>query len=79
MFKFQKETECNEQEKYFAEYSETLHTSSPSKMSKSKSPASWRDIEAIEKKVDKLHITRAKKPVTKVDKSVDRIIKKMNK
>lgn len=36
----------------------------------------WRNVDAIEKKVDILHITRAQKPVSELDKKVDKLIEK---
>ena len=36
----------------------------------------WRDVRSIEKKVDNLHIARAKKPTSKVDKTVDKLVEK---
>jgi len=39
----------------------------------------WRDINTIEKKIDELHITKAKKPKTDVEKTVDTLIEKNKK
>jgi len=65
-------------EKPLAEYKETLHTGSKSKKTSNTVPnqAVWRDVNAIEDKVDNLHITRAKKPVTELDRKVDRLVEK---
>ena len=82
--KNKKEKTIEEQEtgeKPLAEYKETLQTGSKSK--KTSKPASdqvvWRDIGAIEKKIDNLHITRAQKPVTELDRKVDWILEKNKK
>jgi hypothetical protein len=72
----EKETGCEEKDEYLAEYTETLHTSSTSKKSKRGSLAIWRDVESIENKVDNLHIIRAKRPITDVDRSVERLLEK---
>jgi len=69
-------------DKPLAEYSETLETVSTSKKkSVKKNPPPpdqriWRDVGSIEEKVDNLHITRAQKPVTELDKRVDKLIDK---
>lgn len=63
-----------------AEYKETLVTISTSKKKsgKTSSPPSnqriWRDVESIEEKVDNLHKSRAQKPVTELDRKVDKLI-----
>ena len=70
-------SELEFQDEFLAEYSETLHTSSRAKRrTAGRTYKMWRNVEAIEKKVDKLHITRAKRPSTEVERSVDKIIKK---
>ena len=67
-------------DKPLAEYSETLETVSTSKkksVKKTPSPTDqriWRDVDSIENKVDNLHITRAKKPVTELERKVDNLI-----
>lgn len=65
-----------------AEYKETLYTSD----TKSKKQAYafsnqiiWRDIQKIEKNVDMIHITSAKKPSNELDKVIDRLIAKKKK
>lgn len=70
--------------KPLAEYKETLYTSTKASKKTNKEAASkeqryWRDVDSIEKKVDELHITYAKKPKTAVDKTVDKLIEKRNK
>jgi hypothetical protein len=61
-----------------AQYSETLYTEeSKPKKSKGHSDSDqriWRDVDSIENKIDTLHITRAKKAVTDLDKKVDRLV-----
>ena len=68
-------------EKPLAEYRETLQTGSKTK--KTSKPISnqivWRDVNTIEKNIDNLHITRAQKPVTQLDKTVDRLLEKRKK
>ena len=68
-------------EKPLAEYRETLQTGSKTK--KTSKPVSnqivWRDVDTIEKNIDNLHITQAQKPVTQLDKTVDRLLKKRKK
>ena len=63
------------------EYHETLHTDliQSKKAEATKSTAVWRDVQAIENKVDNLHKTRAEKPVTELDKTVDKLIYKRKK
>jgi hypothetical protein len=67
-----------------AEYKETLFTSKKSSKKSSNTSSSnenryWRDVDSIEKKIDKLHITQAKKPTTELDKKVEKIIQKQKK
>jgi predicted HAD superfamily phosphohydrolase YqeG len=69
-------------DKPLTEYKETLYTDYP----KSKKQAyafsnqtSWRDVQAIEKNIDIIHITNAEKPTNELDKIVDRIIAKKKK
>ena len=78
--------ECNDTEEEMdnqplAEYHETLHSGKPRSKSYSGSQATvesdqriWRDIILIEEKIDQLHKTRAEKPITEIDKKVDRLI-----
>ncbi len=65
----------------FAEYSETLETGVPtSKKGKSTRPTKqrlWRDFDLIEEKIDTLHIAKAQKPITEIDKKVDTIVSKV--
>lgn len=69
------EAEEETKDEPLAEYSETLYTGvSKSKTSITSNHRVWRDVKNIEDKVDELHITRAKKPVTEVDKRVDRLV-----
>lgn len=72
--------EKESEDKPLAEYSETLESVSTSKKKSMKkdSPQSdqriWRNVGLIEEKVDKLHISRAQKPVTELDKKVDKLV-----
>jgi hypothetical protein len=67
-------------DKPLAEYSETLETVSTSKkksVKKYPTPSDqriWRDVNSIEDKVDNLHITRAQKPVTELERKVDTLV-----
>ena len=76
----EEETKINE-DKPLAEYSETLETGVPTSK-KGKSPhinkkRLWRDFDLIEEKIDNLHISRAQKPITEIDKKVDSIVSKV--
>lgn len=65
-----------------AEYKETLYTDSykPKKETYAFSNQTmWRNVQAIEKNVDTIHITNASKPSNDLDKIVDRIIAKKKK
>jgi hypothetical protein len=58
-----------------AEYSEALYTAdTKSKTNKESNYGVWRNIGEIENKVDDLHITRARKPDSEMDKKIDRIV-----
>ena len=67
------------EDEYIAEYHETIEASTEEEINALKSKKRWRDVESIEKKVDTLHIIRAGKPESEVDKTVDRLIKKNKK
>lgn len=62
-----------------AEYHETLQADTMKKKGTKKKPADvtnqaiWRNVDSIEKKIDKIHITIAKKPKSDVDKKVDKL------
>jgi len=58
------------------EYNETIESSTDKEIKETESKRRWRNVESIEKKVDILHITRAEKPESEVDRTVDRLIKK---
>ena len=68
-----------------AEYRETLETgktTSKTTTKKTTVPSKqriWRDVDSIEGNIDNLHIKKAKKPVTELDKKVDGIIEKRKK
>jgi hypothetical protein len=74
------ETEEND-DKPLAEYHETLESGvSSSKKGKSIQSSKqrlWRDFDLIEEKIDNLHIERAQKPVTEIDKKVDNIVSRV--
>lgn len=77
------EIEKEPEEEPLFEYQETLQTGvSTSKKTKTTAPSDqriWRDVNTIEEKIDTLHITKAKKPVTELDKTVDKLITKRKK
>ena len=66
-----------------AEHSETLETGKPTSQKSGTTTTSdqrvWRDVKGIEGTVDNLHITKAQKPVTELDKKVDKLIEKRKK
>ena len=71
------EVEEETKDEPLAEYSETIYTDtdvSKSKTSGASGYSVWRDVKNIEDKVDGLHITRARKPVTEIDKRIDRLV-----
>jgi hypothetical protein len=66
------------------EYHETLHTGTTKKQTTQthKTPSNqrlWRDVDAIEENVDNIHMRKANKPVTNLDKTVDKLIEKRKK
>jgi len=72
-------------EEPIAEYRETLETGTTKSKTtavKTTTPSEqriWRDVDSIEENIDNLHIQKAKKPVTELDKKVDGIIEKRKK
>ena len=70
-----------------AEYRETLETGKATSKSKTttvqtSTPSEqriWRDVDAIEENVDGIHIRKAEKPVSDLDKKEDSLIKKRKK
>lgn len=77
------EEETVQEDKPLAEYKETLYSGTKSSKTygsgSSNEQRYWRNVDSIEKKVDHLHITRAEKPSTEVDKTVDKLIEKRKK
>lgn len=77
------ELETESKDESLAEYSETLETGKPTSKRSSNATSSdqrvWRDVKGIEGAVDNLHITRAQKPITDLDKRVDKLIEKRKK
>jgi len=83
---FTETEECNDTQEEMdnqplAEYHETLQSGKASSKSYkgSQEPIDsdqriWRDIVLIEEKVDQLHKTLAEKPITEIDKKVDKLI-----
>jgi hypothetical protein len=79
----QEETVEEDEEKPLAEYKETLYsTDSPKSVKPKKTGRTdtkqsvWRNVKSIEEDVDHIHIKKAQKPVTAVDKKVDKLIEK---
>jgi hypothetical protein len=74
------DTEQEIEKEPLAEHHETLETGvSTSKKSIIAQPSDqriWRDVNTIESEIDNLHITRAQKPITEVDKAIDKLISK---
>ena len=66
------------EEKPLGEYHETLQTGKARSKKFQDTYESdqriWRDVTLIEDKIDKLHKTRAEKPITEIDKKVDKLI-----
>lgn len=70
-----------------ADYNETLYSqNSKSKKSSSKKADNtpvdqiiWRDLKAIEENIDNLHTTDSRRPVSELDKKVDKLIDKSKK
>jgi hypothetical protein len=76
------ETEViHEDDEPLVEYHETLESdeyiAEKEKSSKSSPQRIWRDVDSIEKNVDSLHIRKATKPHTEVEKTVDKLIDKI--
>ena len=80
--KIKEETkEETQQNKPIAEYHETLYSDDSKKKNKTNKTTSekeyvWRNTDKIEKDIDTLHIEKAKKPSTEIDKKVDLLINK---
>jgi len=72
------ETDEETEDLPLAEYHETLQTGKARSKKFQDSYESdqriWRDVTLIEDKIDKLHKTRAEKPITEIDKKVDKLI-----
>jgi len=70
-----------EEDKPIAEYRETLQTgkATTTRTSTSSDQHVWRNMNKIEKDVDTIHIKKAEKPVTDIEKTVDNLIKKRKK
>jgi len=68
--------------KPLAEYKETLCSESPKSKTEVYAFSNhriWRDIQSIEKNIDNIHITNARKSSNELDKVVDRLIEKKKK
>jgi len=78
--KVAEEVTVQEEDQPLTEYKETLYTGVSTSKKGEKQVSSdqriWRDIDSIEKNIDKLHLKEAKKPVTELEKKVDLIISK---
>jgi len=62
-----------------ADYKESIHTLSKKRSRTKSKQAIWRDIEKIEKEIDTLHIKKAKKPATEIDKKINHLLNKKKK
>jgi len=62
-----------------ADYKESIHTLSKKRLRTKSKQAIWRDIEKIEKEIDTLHIKKAKKPATEIDKKINHLLNKKKK
>ena len=65
-----------------AEYKETLYSGAPKSKKEAyafSNQSMWKDIQAIEKNIDSIHITNAKKPTNELDRIVDILIAKKKK
>ena len=75
------ETEVIPDDEPLAEYSETLeseeYVAEKAKTTKSKDQRIWRDVNSIEQNIDSLHIKKATKPHTEVERTVDSLIEKI--
>jgi len=72
----------NIEKKPLAEYKETLYTGAPRSKKEAYAFSDqriWRDVQAIEKNIDVIHITKANKSTNELDRVVDRIIAKKKK
>ena len=76
-----KEEIIREEDKPLAEYKETIYTSAYASKKGRKQVLSdqriWRDVDSIEKNIDNLDMKEAKKPITNLEKKVDKIISKI--
>lgn len=80
----QPETEQEPEKTMLPEYHETLYAegSATKKGKKDKETHSqriWRDVNAIEERVDNIHKSKAKKPTSELNKTVDKILSKRKK
>ena len=75
------ETEVVQDDEPLAEYHETLeseeYTAEKAKTQKSSDQRVWRDVNSIEDNIDSLHIKKATKPHTEVERTVDSLIEKI--
>ncbi len=73
------ETDQEPDDQPLAEHQETLYTgvsTSKKGTAASSDQRIWRDVDAIEENIDTLHITKARKPHSEIEKTVDKIIGK---
>jgi len=77
------ETEIVQDDESLAEYHETLESDEQVTTKAKSQPSSdqriWRDVDSIEENIDSLHITKATKPHSEVEKTVDTLIEKRTK
>jgi hypothetical protein len=75
----QSDTEQEPEKPTLAEHHETLYTKRATPKKETINQTTWRDINAIEENVDNLSRGRAKKPISGLDKKVDKILSKRKK
>jgi hypothetical protein len=66
------------EKKPLAEYKETLHSENPRSKSRTQTISDqrvWRDVKSIESNIDHIHVSS--RPVTELDRTVDRLIAKI--
>ena len=77
------ETEVIQDDEPIAEYHETLESeeykTEKAKTSKPSDQRVWRDVDLIEQNIDSLHIKKATKPHSEVERTVDTLIDKIKK
>lgn len=73
------ETEQEPEKPTLVEHHETLYTKGTIPKKETINQTTWRDVNAIEENVDNLRMSKSKKPVSELDKKVDKILSKRKK